>query len=71
MTINSIPIKNVLKINTKEIIKQVYIYNFDGNLARTINEKFSEIDVSKLAQGLYTIMIKTNNGIANSKFIKE
>tara|TARA_B100000809_G_scaffold201315_1_gene201878 strand:+ start:1426 stop:1641 length:216 start_codon:yes stop_codon:yes gene_type:complete len=71
MTINPIPIKAVLKINTKETIKQIFIYNLNGALTTTVEKNFTEIDISKLAPGIYTIMIKTNSGIVNSKFIKE
>ena len=70
MTINSSPIGKVLKVNSREIINKIFIYNYNGALITTVEDNFSEIDVSNLTQGIYTIMIKTNNGIVNSKFQK-
>lgn len=42
-----------------------------GELVKTITSTNNSINVSELERGIYLLQVKTNNGIANSKFIKE
>jgi hypothetical protein len=52
---------------------QLEIFNSQGQLikAKTLTEKKSDIDLSGISSGVYTLRIKTDKGIAVKKLIKE
>ena len=68
------PVDNILNIsrNNNIIINNIAIYNVLGQLVISIPnaESVQNIDVSKLSEGQYFIVIKTEKGISNTKFIK-
>jgi len=71
MTISPNPTQNTLFINTEDQIEQVSIYNISGSLIKVIDSNTTSIDVTELSKGMYILVVKTDNGIVNSKFIKE
>ena len=71
MNITPNPVKDILYFNTTEIINQVSIYNINGSLVKIIREKFDAIVVSELSQGMYILVVQSEKGITQNKFIKE
>ena len=68
------PSDNILNISKNDniLINNIAIYNVLGQLVISIPnaESVQNIDVSKLSEGQYFIVIKTEKGISNTKFIK-
>ena len=68
------PSDNILNISKNDniLINNIAIYNVLGQLVISIPnaESVENIDVSKLSEGQYFIVIKTEKGISNTKFIK-
>ncbi len=65
------PVKNQITIDTKEHIKNITITNVSGKGIKTVVSSNNTVDVSNLVKGIYFLQVQTENGIANSKFIKE
>ena len=69
------PVESILNIsrNNNILINNIAIYNVLGQLVISIPnaESVQNIDVSKLSEGQYFIVIKTDKGISNTKFIKK
>ena len=69
------PSDNILNISKNDniLINNIAIYNVLGQLVISIPnaESVENIDVSKLSEGQYFIVIKTEKGISNTKFIKK
>ena len=64
------PTSDVLNIvSSKYDIQKVYIYDLSGK--QMLSESKSRIDVSKLPSGVYMLIIKTEEGNKNFKFIKQ
>lgn len=58
------------KLNLPENTISVKVYNTVGQICEThLNN--NTLDVSRLLNGIYFVEIKTNNGIYNSRFVKE
>lgn len=72
-TLSPIPAKEILNINsnTPTSIFSISVYNSIGQLVLVTHLKNNQIDVSTLKTGTYFIKMQTENGIYNSKFIKE
>ncbi len=68
------PVNDVLNIETKELIIKIEIYDILGNKElEYINNNRNNllyIDISKLSQGLKTLIIFKKNNIHRDKFIK-
>jgi len=71
MNISPNPVLNTLSILTKETLKEVSIYTINGSLIKSINNNFNAISVSELSKGMYILVIQSEKGITQSKFIKE
>ncbi len=56
-------------VSSKYDIKKVYIYDLSGK--QMLSESKSRIDVSKLPTGVYMLIVKTQEGNKNFKFIKQ
>lgn len=56
-------------VSTKYEIQKVHIYDLSGK--QILSESKSRIDVSKLPSGVYMLIIKTQEGNKNFKFIKQ
>ncbi len=65
------PANNVLRINTNQSIEEINIYNVSGSLVRTILNNTSTINISDLNKGMYILVVKTEEGIKQTRFIKE
>ena len=67
------PVQNELFIELKENqINQINIIDLSGKTLLTQKQiNGNSIDVSSLAQGVYTIQISTEKGIATSRFVKK
>ncbi|MBL4585669.1 MAG: T9SS type A sorting domain-containing protein [Flavobacteriales bacterium] len=65
------PVKSTLTIETSENLMEVSIYTVSGSLIRTMQEKVRTLDVSNLANGMYILTVKTENGTAHSRFVKQ
>ncbi len=64
------PTSDVLNIvSSKFDIQKVHIYDLSGK--QMLSESKSRIDVSKLPNGVYMLVIKTQEGNKNFKFIKQ
>ncbi|OJX30471.1 MAG: hypothetical protein BGO86_00540 [Chryseobacterium sp. 36-9] len=55
-------------VSTKYDIQKIHIYDLSGK--QMLSESKSRIDVSKLPSGVYMLIIKTQEGNKNFKFIK-
>jgi len=62
------PVYDVLYIDTKDANISINVINLQGQNIISTNKK--EIDVSKLANGIYFINIKTDKGLVVKKFMK-
>jgi len=56
-------------VSTKYDIQKVHIYDLSGK--QILSDSKSRIDVSKLPSGVYMLIIKTQEGNKNFKFIKQ
>lgn len=66
------PVSKTLHIETKVSINEVLIFDALGNLVNTVGQpKSNNIDVSRLSSGVYIAEIKTDNGIAKRRWVKE
>lgn len=63
------PVSDSFLLNLKNV-KAVKIYNAEGRLIKTF-EPQTKYDVSRLVTGVYMIIVETQNGIENIKFIKK
>lgn len=64
------PTSDILNIvSSKYDIQKVHIYDLSGK--QMLSETKSKIDVSKLPSGVYMLIIKTQDGNKNFKFIKQ
>lgn len=64
------PATTTLFLETPQQIKRITIHNMAGQTVLK-NRNSSEIDISKLAQGLYIITAKTDIGTWKGKFLKK
>ena len=65
------PVSDRLFIKSTEQVKNISIYNINGQLVKQASETTSGIDVSVLPSGLYMIEINTSNNSINQKFLKD
>jgi spore coat protein U-like protein len=71
MNIAPNPAKDLLNISTLETVEQVTIYSISGSLVKNINQNINQVNVEELTEGMYILVIKTENGITRNRFIKE
>ncbi len=66
------PVKNNLfiELDNQELIS-IKIIDFSGKTIKTINGNANTVNVSDLTKGIYFLQVQTENGLLNSKFIKE
>lgn len=64
------PTSDLLNIETKQNISKIEVYDLSGRLVKSAAGKEKQISVSNLNKGMYLIKMHTENGIINSKFIK-
>lgn len=71
MSIYPNPVKNMLHIDTEEQVSKLSIYNISGSLIRSYDNIDNTIDVSNLTKGMYILVVQSEKGISQNKFIKE
>jgi hypothetical protein len=60
-----------VEVNDTEIIK-ITILDYSGQLVKAItNNMTNQIDVSDLKQGVYILSVHAQNGISNTRFVKQ
>lgn len=64
------PTSDILNIETQQKISKIEIFDMSGKLLKTENGKDKKVSVSQLTKGMYLIKLYTENGVVNSKFIK-
>lgn len=64
------PTSDFLNIKSDLKISKIEIYDMGGKLFQTSKMNNEKVSVSKLPKGNYLINIQTENGVVNSKFIK-
>lgn len=62
------PAVSEITIQSEETIESIHIFDVFGNLVQT--ETGSVIDIQALSSGVYFVSVKTRNGVAQQKFIK-
>lgn len=65
------PANGQISISSSHSIQNILILNSLGQIARDINSEFSNIDISSLKSGAYILLIKTNDGLNQSKLLKK
>ncbi|UBB88648.1 T9SS type A sorting domain-containing protein [Candidatus Kaistella beijingensis] len=65
------PVSNVLNIKTTEDVKQISIFNMNGGLVKSVNQKVKSINLTHLSSGIYMVKITTTNGNTTKKIIKK
>ncbi|CAM3751000.1 T9SS type A sorting domain-containing protein [Flavobacterium gelidilacus] len=69
------PANNVLNLSVKNglSVNEITMVDINGRTVKTINNAFDsemEINVSDLTSGVYMLNVKTDEGVATSKFVK-
>jgi len=66
------PVSDVLYLNASAPIKDVQIFNLQGQLVRAISGDVHEISVADMADGVYMIKVITEAGnVTNQKIVKQ
>jgi hypothetical protein len=71
MSISPNPVKDYLFINGADQLLKASIYTINGSLVQKINVTDNKIDVTNLSQGMYILVVQTDKGITQNKFVKE
>ncbi|MBI2280020.1 MAG: T9SS type A sorting domain-containing protein [Bacteroidetes bacterium] len=71
MSISPNPVRDYLFINGNEQVIKATIYTINGSLVQTLHVENNKINVANLSQGMYILVVHTDNGITQNKFIKE
>jgi hypothetical protein len=62
------PAKDVLNVATNGTFSKVTITDFSGKTVYSGSNQ--AVDISKLSSGVYSVKVETNEGVTNTKFIK-
>lgn len=65
------PAKDVLTIHSENSIEKVSIYSTNGSLVKDYNFSNQNINISDLSKGMYVLVLQSDQGIKQRKFIKE
>lgn len=65
------PTRNILQIQSNQPIMFAEVFDAMGKKVLKINGNVSQLDVNTLGNGVYTLRVRTSNGFAAKKFIKE
>jgi Secretion system C-terminal sorting domain/Bacterial Ig-like domain (group 2) len=65
------PVTNILTIVCDKQIEALTVVDFTGKVVKTVAGNGTSIDVSSLTSGIYTLQVKTKEGITNSRFVKK
>lgn len=66
------PAKDVIRINSKENIQEIQVYNLTGKLVmhKNIQSNIVTLDIAHLAKGSYTLVAVTDDKVVVDKFIR-
>ena len=65
------PATDVLNVLSENVIRQVEIYNVEGQLVKFSDGNVENIAISNLTEGLYFVKVITDNGTSTHKIIKK
>jgi len=65
------PTNGQLQIITSAMIKNIAIYNLQGQIVWSANHHTTEIDLADFAEGAYLMVINTSEGIARRTIVKQ
>jgi hypothetical protein len=71
ITIFPNPANDYLYIQTNDNVKQLDVYNIQGQLIRTEQTNTSSVDINNLASGMYILRITSDKGVSTHKFVKK
>ncbi len=72
MSIYPNPVSDVLYVNSSAPVKDVQIFNMQGQVVRAISGDVHEISVADLADGVYMMKVTTEAGnVTNQKIVKQ
>jgi len=63
------PTSDILTIQTQEEVKSIKIYNVNGKLV--LKQKENSVNLDNFEGGTYTVLVETQNGIAQKTFVKK
>ena len=65
------PTTGQLNIQSDLLIQQAQIYSINGALLSSLEQPNNSLDVSELPEGMYILVLKTEAGYAQTKFVKK
>jgi hypothetical protein len=65
------PVQDILYITAGATVKQVEVYNLQGQLIKKENANVNEISTIDLSSGLYLLRVTSDKGVSTHKFIKQ
>ena len=71
MSIYPNPVITTLNVETSSVLNQVSIYSINGSLLKIVDDNVLSVDVSELVKGMYILVVQTENGIYQSRFVKD
>jgi len=63
------PSSNIINIDFNERFSTIRVIDIQGKMVLQSNQK--TIDINELENGIYVVQIETENGVLNSKFVKQ
>ena len=71
VSIYPVPATNALNILTTETIENMAVYAMDGKQVSSHAQNTKSIDVSALAKGMYLLVVQTEKGMTQRRFVVE
>jgi hypothetical protein len=65
------PVKDELRINTKEPLQKIEVFDLLGKSVLSLDNVSESIDVSALTKSLYIVKLTSANGVSTKKFVKQ
>jgi hypothetical protein len=64
------PASDYVTIQTDKIINSAQIFDINGKLIKSVSDNFENIDISNFEQGLYFVLICTDDEVLTGKFVR-
>jgi hypothetical protein len=64
------PAGDYISILSDKIINSVQIFDINGKLLKSVSDSFEDIDISGFEQGMYFVLIYTDDEVLKKKFVK-
>ncbi|HNQ67029.1 MAG TPA: T9SS type A sorting domain-containing protein [Bacteroidales bacterium] len=64
------PADNYITILSDKIINSVQIFDINGKLLKSVSDNYEDIDISDFGQGMYFILINTDDEVLKRKFVR-